>query len=219
MHNLNLKKFFLYLLIASVSISAVLGIGVIVLGNFGETEGKIIGTTFVITCTSILGLACGVNLEAKRGKILPSIGIFFSIISAFIWSLMLWEVFRLEELYLRLSSSTTLLAVAFSHLSLITLAKLDQRFRWANILAYLSVGALTIILLLVIWSEGSGSEFVVRTIGVLSVGVASLTVMIPIFHKLSDKLDSITAINIEIEKLQSRIDDLEQRREGISKSI
>ena len=219
MQNINLKKFFLYLLIASVSISAVLGIGVIVLGNFGETEGKIIGTTFVITCTSILGLACGVNLEAKRGKILPSIGIFFSIISAFIWSLMLWEVFRLEELYLRLSSSTTLLAVAFSHLSLITLAKLDQRFRWANILAYLSVGALTIILLLVIWSEGSGSEFVVRTIGVLSVGVASLTVMIPIFHKLSDKLDSITAINIEIEKLQSRIDDLEQRREGISKSI
>jgi len=69
--SLNLKKFFLYLSIGSVALSAVIGIGVILLGNFGEFETKVLLTTMTVTITSILGLACGSYLETGRGKIVP----------------------------------------------------------------------------------------------------------------------------------------------------
>jgi hypothetical protein len=218
MQQLNLKKFFLYLLIGSVSVSAVIGIGVIILGNFGEFEGKIIGTTLVITGTSILGLACGANIESKGGKFLPYSGIVFSIISAIILILMIWVTPANEEFYFKLAGSTALLAVVFSQLSLVTLAKLDDRFRWAMILLFVSATGLVLILLGIIWSDGTESELVGRVVGVLSIGVAALTIMIPIFHRLSDNLDSQSAINAEIEKLQTRISELEKRREKISNS-
>ena len=216
---LNLRKIFLYLLIASVSASAVLGISVILFGNFGEIEGKIIGTTFTITCTSILGLTCGANIESKAGKLLPYSGIIFAIISAFILIFLIWFGNTNEEFYFRLVGSTILFAVALSHLSLVTLANLDKRFQWSMILLFVSVIGLVLVILGIIWSNGTESELVGRAVGVLSIGVASLTVMIPIFHRLSDNLDSKLAINSEIEKLQTRISELEERREKISNSI
>ena len=219
MQRLNLRKFFLYLLIASVSISAVLGIAVIIFGNFGDFEGKIIGTTFTITCTSLLGLACGANIEAIRGKLLPYSGILFAVISAVIWIFVLWAGNINGSFFVRLGFSTTLLAVAFSHLSLITMAKLDKRFRWSGILILILVTGLVSILLGIIWADGTDSEIVGRVVGVLSIGVASLTVMIPIFHRLSDNLENEMAITAEIEKLQTRISELEERREKISNNI
>jgi hypothetical protein len=217
MQKLNLKKFFLYLFIASVSISAVLGISVILLGNFGEIETKVLLTTFTITCISILGLACGANLEAKRGKLLPISGIGLSILSAILWLILIWFENSLGDILIRFLMSVTILAVALSHISLVSLAKLDNKFRWAIIGIYISVGLLVTILLGLIWGEGTfESDFVMRILGVLSIIVAALTILIPILHKLSDNLNEESLIDAEIEKLKIRLSELEKRKEKIS---
>ena len=52
---MNLRKFFLYTLIISVVVSALLGIGVVLFGDFGYIEVRVLMTTFTITLTSILG--------------------------------------------------------------------------------------------------------------------------------------------------------------------
>jgi hypothetical protein len=52
---MNLRRLFLYLLIASIGLSAVIGIGVILFGNFGEIEIRILFTTLTVTVTSIFG--------------------------------------------------------------------------------------------------------------------------------------------------------------------
>jgi hypothetical protein len=61
---LNLKKFFLYLLATSAAFSAIVGIFVILFGNFGEFETEILLTTLAVT--SILDLACGAENGAKK---------------------------------------------------------------------------------------------------------------------------------------------------------
>ncbi|MEO6050537.1 MAG: hypothetical protein ABIP78_04305 [Pyrinomonadaceae bacterium] len=66
---MNLKRLFLYTLIASVAFSAIVGIGVVLFGNFGELEIRVMFSTLTITVTTILGLACGAYLETKRGRI------------------------------------------------------------------------------------------------------------------------------------------------------
>ena len=53
------KKAFLYALIGSVVLSALLGIGAILSGRFGWFEIRILLTTITISVASICGLACG----------------------------------------------------------------------------------------------------------------------------------------------------------------
>jgi len=217
MQELNLKKFFLYLLIVSVSISAVIGIGVILVGDFGEMESKILSTTFIITLTSILGLACGAYLELNRGKLFPLSGIGLAVLSGILSVILVWWEAPRGEYFYKFLASTSLLAVAFSHLSLISFARLDRRFKWALSSVYIVVAALVGLLLAIIWADQMfASDFIGRVIGVLSIVVASLTIVIPIFHKLSDNLDEEGLIEAEIAKLKMRISDLEGRKAQIS---
>ena len=68
---MNFKRIFLYTLIASTVLSAVIGIGVILFGDFGQFEVRVLMTTLTVTAASILGLACGAYFESGRNKILP----------------------------------------------------------------------------------------------------------------------------------------------------
>ena len=213
MQKLNLKTFFLYLLIASVAFSALLGIGVILLGNFGETESKILLTTLIVTVTSILGLACGAYLETKRGDVLPICGIIFAIISAILWMIFIWASTGNERFFIRVVFTTTLLAASCSHISLLSIARLDRRFRWSLYAAHFSVWSLTAILLWITWADLRGdSEIVTRVIGVLSIIIAALTIITPVLHKLSNQTPKAEEIDAEITRLKARIEELERRR-------
>jgi hypothetical protein len=207
----------LYLLITSVSLSALLGIGIILFGSFGELEMKVLLTTVAITCMSILGLACGASLEAGDGKYLPGAGIILSIIAGVSWIILIWVEQAIGEFFAKSVMSTTILAVGFSHLSLISLARLDQRFKWAILSVFVCVTCLVAILLGLIWMTNTfEGDLTFRILGVLSIAVSALTIIIPVFHKLSEKLNEVDLINEEIEKLKTKISELEKRKEKIS---
>ena len=216
MQSLNLKKLFLYLLIASVAFSALMGIGVILLGNFGEIESKILLTTFIITVTSILGLACGAYLETKRGDVLPISGIVMAIASAILWIIFTWLTIGNEKIFVKIALTTTLLATVCSHISLLSIARLDRKFQWSLYAAHFADWSLTAILLTIIWADfQSSSGIIERTIGVLSIVIAALTVMTPVFHKLSHQTANAAEIDAEIAQLLARLAELERRREEI----
>lgn len=214
MPSLNLKKFFLYLLIASVALSALIGIGVILFGNFGDFEIKVLLTTMTVTITSILGLACGAYLETGRGKILPICGIAFAVVSCALWIFLVWNGTVHENFFARMLLSLTLLAASCSHLSLLSLARLDKRFQWSNPLAQIAVWILTAFLLYLIWIEKNfAGDWIPRVIGVLSIVIAALTIVTPVFHRLSNQTtESGEEIDAEIERLKQRIEELENQK-------
>src|SRR5215213_3834046 len=213
MQSLSLKKFFLYLLIASVAFSALVGIGVVLFGNFGELEIKILLTTLTVIVTSILGLACGAYLETGRGKILPLTGISVAVVSSVLWIFLVWNGTIYENFFAKLLLSLTLVAAACSHICLLLLASLDKRFRWSNYAAQIAVWLLTVILLVQIWgSFQNTTDFVSRIIGVLSIIIAALTIVTPIFHWLSNHALAAEDIDAEIARLRARIDALEKQR-------
>jgi hypothetical protein len=209
----NLKKFFLYLLIASVAFSALLGIGVILFGDFGEFEIKILLTTLTITVTSILGLACGAYLETGRGKILPLAGIALAVVSSVLWVFLVWNGTIYENFFAKLLLSLTLLAASCSHISLLSIARLDKRFLWSNYAVRIAVWTLTAILLVLIWqSFKTASDLTSRIIGVLSIVIAALTVITPVFHRLSQQAPNREEIDAEIARLRARIEELESQK-------
>lgn len=174
-------------------------------------------TTLTITVTSILGLACGASLESGRGRVLPVAGMALSIVAAVMTLLIIWNVYDRSETFIKATGTATLLALSCSHLSLLSLARLDRRFAWAKPLALASVWSLSVLLLYLMWTEPeSPSDLMFRVIGILSILVAAVTVMTPVFHKLSAGDDEAAEIDAEIDKLKAQITELEERKSALS---
>jgi hypothetical protein len=219
MKNINLRRLFLYLLIGSVALSAAVGIGVLLLGNFGLIEVRILMTTMVITIVSVLGLACGAYMEIRGGKYLPMAGIALSILGGLMSFFVIWDILDDDELFIKSFITTTLLAAACSHLSLLSLARLDRRFSWTRISAVICVVLVCAILLFILWFEPEGnSDLIYRILGVLGIILASITVITPVLHKLSAGGDEAAEINAEIEKLNARIGELEKRKAELTQT-
>jgi hypothetical protein len=217
---MNLKRTFLFLLIGSVAVSALLGIFIILFGTFSETEIRILGTTATITVMSILGLTCGAAYEAGRLRNVALTGIVCSVVSAVIWIAILWSESQGGEYIVKSVLSLTLLAIALSYSSLISFAVLEKKFRWTIYAAYLTVAMLAGVVLYTIWiNNNPNEELIVRVIGSLSILLAALTVTIPIFHKLSRIGDGLEHIDREIVDLRTRLDLLEKKREKLQNTV
>ena len=81
-------------------------------------------------------------------------------------------------------------AASCSHLSLLSLARLEKRFMWSRYAVHAAVWSLTAFLLYFIWTNGGIDEDLMgRVSGVLGIIIASLTVATPVFHKLSGRTD------------------------------
>jgi hypothetical protein len=210
--SMNTKKAFLYLLIGSVAVSASIGIFVVLFGDFGEIEIRILLTTLTITVTSILGLACGASIEAGRPRFIPLTGILLALSSAALWMVMIWAERMESDIFARIVMTATLLAIACSHISLLSLARLDSRFIWSRWAAHLAVWSLSALVLWTIWLKVDPTETAVaRTMGVLSIVIGALTVVTPVFHRLS-RTQTAADLDAEIADLRDRIAELEARR-------
>jgi len=218
MTKINPKRAFLYLLIMSVAISATIGIVVLIFGNFGDFEIKVLLTTLTVTVTSILGLACGAYLESGRGRIIPLAGIIVASVSCFMWIYLVWHGTVHEDFYAQLLMSLTLFSACCAHISLLSLATLDKRFAWSRYAFMIADSVMTAYLLFLIWNAKSiDSDITPRVIGVLSIIVAALTLVTPIFHKLS-AVRSADDIDAEIEELKGKIEELENRKRSLSQA-
>lgn len=227
MENLNLKKTFLYTLIASVGFSAVMGIWVILANEFNEFQGRVLSTTLTIVLTSILGLACGAFWESPKSqksslKIVPILGMVLAFVAALISLGLIWQMLgSREDTVLKAFAVSSIFAFTFSQLSLLSLANLSKKFQWALTAVYivaLSLASLSSVIILLDTQEPN--DLTLRFLGVLAVVDAALTVMIPIFHRLSRGDFSATQIKIEeidaeIERLKSELSRLESQREMI----
>ncbi len=213
---MNPKRVFLYSLIVSVSVSALIGIGVLLFGGLGDIQVRILMTTLTITVMSILGLACGAYFETDRGRAFPVTGIILSVAAALMTFLIIWNVADKYTPFLKATATVTLLAVSCSHLSLLSLARLDRRFAWSRLAAFIFIAALDALLLWIMWFEPQGdSDIVARTIGILSILIAAVTVVTPVFHKLSAGEDKVAEIDAEIEKLKAQIAALEAKKAAL----
>ena len=177
------KKVALWFLIVSVALSAALGILAILTGNFGDFEMRIILTTLTISAASIGALAAGALWEGRGQKELPLLGIALAVLAALLIISGIWIEPHSEQ-YWKFTASTGVLAAATTHACLLSLAKLAQRFAWARLVTLTAVYTLAVLIVMTIYFEPSG-DLSFRLIGTVSIVVAALTIMTPIFHRLS----------------------------------
>jgi hypothetical protein len=185
------KKLALWFLIASVAISAALGIIAILTGNFGEFEIRIILTTLTISAASICALASGALWEGRGQRILPSAGIGLALLAAALLITGIWVEPQAEQFW-KFAASVGVLAAATAHACLVSLAQLARRFGWARVITLTAIYLLAFLIVVSIYIEPQG-DLGFRLIGTTSIIVAALTIMMPIFHRLSREDLSLAA--------------------------
>ena len=221
---LGVKKAFLYTLIVSVVLSSILGV-IAILGGTGQWfELKVFLTTLTISGASICGLSSGALLERRRGFALPVAGIVFALLGALLFVFAIWAEPESEHFW-KVALSILTLAVAFAHLSLLLMAQLDERFRWAIYAGYFFVMGVASLIILMIIGEPDGEGFW-RLLAIGAIGTAAITVLTPVFHWLSKnksevdmKNRSASEIDAEIASLRARITELERLKNTQDETI
>jgi hypothetical protein len=183
---MNPKRIALWLLIASVGASALLGIIIVLAGKFSEIEVRIILTTLTISAMSICALAAGALWESGRKKPLALAGIILAVLAAILFLSGIWTRASNEEFW-KFNASVGLVAVATAHACLISLASLAKSFVWARITAFVFVYALAAEFIYLLYGNPEQPDTIIRIVGATSIVVAALTIVIPIFHRLSRK--------------------------------
>jgi hypothetical protein len=157
MDKVNLKKTFLYLLIASVCLSVVIGILVVLFGT-QEQGSRIFLTSLTITVASFSLFLNGIFFERLLGKILPFAGFIITPVCAALCIVHIWEM---SNEFRPLATAAILLAANFA---LYPLAFYRERKGALIIplLGFLSTLAVTAFVLSMIWDFGTPSETVTR---------------------------------------------------------
>ncbi len=195
-----------------------MGILAILIGDFGEFQLKVLLTTLTISAASLCGVCCGAALEIRSSRGLPMMGIFLAGIAAMLVISAIWLEPHAEAFW-KTTSTISIFAFALSHLSLLSLARLTESYEWAMRAAYIVVLSVACLLAGLIFWEPS-NEVLFRSLGVLGVLDGAITVLIPIFHRLSradlrrEKALPLAEIDREIAQLENRLRELKAKKQA-----
>ena len=180
------KRGFLYALIGSVGVGAFMAIVVIVSGEFDEGELKALLSALTIAVASVCGLACGAYLASAGNRALALTGITLAIVAAAAVLLIIWADLDDDdhETLWKTTGTLCVLAVAVAHLCLLSLAKLTAGFVWSLVVAYIVILFVAALITIMIWFD-TRDEGTLRLLAAAAVLDAAVTVVIPIFHRLS----------------------------------
>ena len=224
-HQFSLRQLFLWIHIVAVACSAFVGIGQILVGFYYES--RVLVTAVIIALASVCGLGCGAALEGKRAKIFPVAGMVLTLLGTLmllfiVWIQLPWQ--RSMEGFVRWTAIFCIYAVACSHISLLSIARLSERFRWAIFVAVISILAVaSLVSAPMVFHDAfaKNMSLLIRYIAVAAIIDAAMSVLIPVFHLLSrgemKALNSgveltLADIDAEIAQLESRLVKLRQSR-------
>lgn len=179
-----MKRAALVTALAAVTVSAALGIYALVGGTFGDTEGKLLGTSLLVIAAAIVALAAAMALEGGRFGRMPYLGVGAAIAGFGMLVAGVWVEVDADP-FLRVAGTSITVSLMFGHMGLVGLARLPDRQRWTIAAAYVLAVAAAGVVVGAIWVESSSSLYW-RAAGIVFVLFGAATVTIPILHRMAD---------------------------------
>jgi hypothetical protein len=177
-----MKRTALRVLIGSVVFSALLGIWALLSGEFGEIQGKVMGTSLSISGASILAMIAGAAWTRSPYPPLPRIGMTLGLLGFGLLIVMMWVEARDETAWKSLGT-LLLLAGATAHATLLSLARLRPSHAWLFPAAYVSCAAVSLLVLIGMWGEVEDTTLW-RWVGVFSILLCAFTILVPVFQRI-----------------------------------
>lgn len=191
---MRLRTTFLWSMIGSLSLAALLGIVALLLPDLIGKDEDILLSTLLFAIYSLLALCCAIVAEKRRIRMLMLAGIGSSVISLLIWLVLIWLdsnwSFRVRENVTQAGGTFSAVATVIAMSGLLALPRLDgigaNSLRKATIVASVLLGLSIVIILW--WHQWIYDkieiDLIVRGMGVLGILSACGTVVTPIVWKV-----------------------------------
>jgi len=181
-----LKQAFLRTLIVALVASALVGIYVFLVGDFGRTEVKILLTLLSVSYFNVTSLACAAVLEKAKGRVLAPVGLALGILGILVFIPAIWTERWDSEVLGKSMAVLAIFAFSFAQACLLVLAPIGKSVRWALLatIAVIFVLATFISGMIVFEAE---DEWFFRIAGILGILDGCGSLMIPVLYKLGGR--------------------------------
>ena len=180
------KRLLLIGALASLSITAALAIVLLLFGDLGPTEGRILGTTLAISIYSLLALPGTILVERRVAVQLGWATIVLAVVAFVAAVVAIWEVLD-EEPGWKLAGIATALAAAGTQVSALTTRRRRDDSPWVRRVYVVACGLAVVLAALVIvaiLAEIEDAETFYRVLGALAVLNVFLIVLQPLLRRL-----------------------------------
>ncbi len=173
-------------IICSLFISAIVGIFVILIGDFDETEIKILLTAGSLAGLSILGLPSLFHIERNQYLIIARVGILTAVTGFLAIQLLIWSQGDIGgEVFWKTVATIGVLAFSTNHVLSLFMARVEKSLvaasRWVTVMAILTVATF---IMYVVWMD-EVPEQTIRIFASVVVLDALGTIAFPIIVRLS----------------------------------
>lgn len=187
MNEIDIKKYFLRSLVAALAVSALIGIFIFLMGDFGETEVRLLLTTLTIGGFSLTGLCCATIHHRIPLKSFSIIGMIISAIGFFLSIGVIWEWIEIDNIW-KLWIIFLILSIAIAHSSLLLqIIPSSDTIKYSLIATLFFIAFVALMLIKSTLSEFDESEFFFRLLGVFTILDAFGTTATPILNKIAQK--------------------------------
>ena len=157
------------MLVIALFVSALIGIFIFLVGNFGETEFRLLLTTLTVGGYSLTGLCSATNQKRSELKFFSTIGMLISVIGFVVTLGAIWEIIDFNNIW-KTMVVFIILSVAIAHISLLLLVSpKSENVRYSLIATIVFVSTVALMLIKSTLTEFEESEFYFRLLGVFSI--------------------------------------------------
>lgn len=180
-----IKSLFLRGFIGFLVLTALIAIVAVFSESFGETQQRILASTFIISIASICAMSCAAFIERHSLVRLGATGIASSALGGTMLLLGIWNILE-GDISFKITATLITISLAFAHAFLLALPELNKRYNWVQPVTVFTIGLLAIQIIVAVWTEIE-SLIYYQSLAVVAILVGLETLIIPILLKLGDK--------------------------------
>ena len=173
-------------LLAALAMNALIGIIIVLKGDFGDTEGKLLGTTFGLALFTVLAIPSTVQLGRGRFYALSGFGISVSVIAFILAVSAIWSDGAFEDVFLtKLMVTFGVMAFASNHAALLLLASATPKVIKVTLIATITMlMVIAVALITSVWLEDLPKE-IARPLTVFAILDVLGSMAVPMLSKLN----------------------------------
>ena len=190
MDETRLSRLFLRLFLVFLILTALLAIGVVLLGDTSRTRWRILATSGVISMASVGAMACAAFRERGHQRWLGNLGMALCFAAAAASVVALWEVVH-SEMYGRFLGCLCTVAAFTSLGELLRLLPLIQPYRWVHTVTTGTITVLTSMICLQIAAH-IGDDTFWRSLVAIGIVLALQVLALPILWQLGRRAAATT---------------------------
>ncbi len=207
--------------ISSIVCCGLAGIYCLLLGRFGQLEGRILTTTGAVAAAAILGLAAAVPWERHRWPPIGLLGFMATSLAFVLVLLAVWgDIDSAAPWFDKTMYLACVVAVALPYAGLLSLARLRRTYEWARVATVVSIVLLAAQISFTILAEVNEEPWF-RAMGALAIVSVCGTLAVAVLHRVSAirVREGIRTVELALSLTCPRCDRTQQLPVGRSKCV